>query len=343
MLLGVTMKMLKPVLLRTSWVVFVVLLGACSAHEPAPALDPLPSWSDGVVKQSILAFVQEITDPSSPDFVPADGRVAVFDNDGTLWSEKPTYTQLLFVLDRIQALAPEHPEWAEDPLFQAALAKDAAALVAAGKHGRMQLAEAALSGMTTAEFQSIVEAWIDTARHPVSGRPFTEMVFQPMLELMDFLRDSGIRVYVVSGTGLEFMRPWTYEIYGIPPENVIGTQQALRYERRHNGPVLVREGNLHFINNKEGKPIAIQRIIGRHPLIAVGNSDGDFEMLEWTTGGAGKRLGLIVHHTDAEREWAYDRESLEGRLNRAMDAAPKHGWLLIDMARDWRVVYPPTD
>jgi len=333
----------SPILVRTIFLfLLLLLLGACAAQRPEPATDPMPSWNDGPVKQSILSFVGDVTEASGGDFIPVEDRIAVFDNDGTLWSEKPTYFQLLFILDRIRALAPEHPEWQSQQPFQAVLENDLAALKAAGEHGLLELAGVAQAGMTTVEFEAMVSSWISAARHPVSGRPYTEMVFQPMLELLDFLRANGFSVYIVSGGGIDFMRPWADDVYGIPLQNVFGSSQELRYERRDDGPVLVREAKLHFIDDKAGKPIGIQRFIGRRPVIAAGNSDGDFEMLDWTTSGSGPRLGLIVHHTDAQREWAYDRESSEGRLDRALDAAPTHGWMIVDMARDWRVVYPPA-
>jgi len=319
----------------------VLLLAGCAAQQNGQTPDSLQSWSEGSVKQAILGFVEGVTDASDEAFVPAGERVAVFDNDGTLWSEKPTYFQLLFILDRIRALAPQHPEWQTQQPFQAVLENDAAALKAAGEHGLLQLAGAAQSGMTTDAFAAIVSDWIATARHPVTGRPLTSMVYQPMLELMDFLRGNGFEVYIVSGGGVEFMRPWAEEIYDVPPQNVIGSSPELRYESRADGPVLVREGQIHFINDKSGKPIGIHRFIGRRPILAVGNSDGDYEMLDWTTSGDGRRLGLILHHTDGQREWAYDRESSEGRLDRALDAAPQRGWELIDMSRDWKVVFPP--
>jgi phosphoserine phosphatase len=333
----------NSVLTRTFCLLSLLLLAACAAAPAGQEPDPLPSWNDGAIKQSIVDFVTVVSDAGNPDFIAPSERVAVFDNDGTLWSEKPTYFQLLFIADRIRTMAPDHPEWLSQQPFKALLENDMQALAAAGEHGLIELAMPALAGMTSAEFDAIVSEWMATARHPVSGRPYTGMVFQPMLELLDFLRDKGFEVYIVSGGGIDFMRPWAEEVYGIPPENVIGSSLALRYEQQEAGPVLVREPNMHFINDKGGKPVGIQRHIGRRPVIAAGNSDGDYEMLQWTAGGEGPRLGLIVHHTDAEREWAYDRQSSEGRLDRALDDAAAAGWLLIDMARDWRVVFPPAD
>jgi hypothetical protein len=316
----------------------VLILTACAAAPP-PA-DPLPSWNPGVAKSSIIDFVRSVSDADSDGFVPAAERVAVFDNDGTLWSEKPTYFQLLFIFDRIRAMAPGHPEWRSTQPFRAVLENDLQALAAEGEHGLVTLAMAAQANLTTDEFAAAVEDWTATARHPVSGQPYTSMVFQPMLELLDYLRASDFSVYIVSGGGIAFMRPWTERVYGVPPENVVGSSQELRYEERGGKPAILREGQIHFINDKAGKPVGIQRFIGRRPILAAGNSDGDFEMLQWTTAGDGPRLGLIVHHTDADREWAYDRRSNEGRLDRALDAAPGNGWLVVDMARDWAAVYP---
>jgi len=335
------MHIRNVILIRTVSLVVVLLLSACAATRTDPLSEALPSWNQGPARQSILDFVADVTRAGGPNFVPAEQRVAVFDNDGTLWSEKPTYFQLLFILDRVRALAAEHPEWRSEQPFQAVLENDMASLAASGEHGLFELINATQAGMTSDEFESIVSDWMAAARHPVSGRPYTEMVFQPMLELMDYLRSNGFDVYIVSGGGIDFMRPWVDDVYGVPPENVVGTTMELVYQDTADGPVLVRQGKIHFINDKAGKPVGIHRFIGRRPLIAVGNSDGDYEMLKWTTSGNGRRLGVIVHHTDAEREWAYDRASNEGHLERALDEAASAGWVVIDMARDWRVVYPP--
>jgi len=318
-----------------------LLVGACTAARgPGPA-DPLPSWHEGATRQTILSFVADVSDPAHPDFVPAAERVAVFDNDGTLWSEKPTYFQLLFIFDRIRSMADAHPEWRSTQPLQAVLENDMEGLAAAGTEGLVTLAMTAQADLTTDEFAAMVADWTATAKHPVSGRPFTSMVFQPMLELLDYLRANGFSVYIVSGGGIDFMRPWVERVYGVPPENVIGSSPELRYDMRGEEPVIMRERAMHFINDKAGKPVGIQRFIGRRPILAAGNSDGDYEMLEWTTAGDGPRLGLLIHHTDAAREWAYDRESSEGRLDRALDAAPGYGWLVVDMTRDWAVVFPP--
>lgn len=323
---------------KTTALVLILLITACAANHPAP--DPLPSWTDGSAKQQIVEFVSQVTDSDSNGFVPPSKRIATFDNDGTLWSEKPTYFQLLFILDRVKSMAADHPEWKTTQPFQAVLENDMATLKAAGEHGLIELAMATHAGMTTQEFETIVNNWLATARHPTTGKPYNTMVYQPMLELLDYLRAHSFKVFIVSGGGLEFMRPWTEAIYGIPPDQVVGSSIETRYEIRDGQAVLVRLPELHFIDDKDTKPVAINRFIGQRPILAAGNSDGDFEMLQWTTSGKGKRLGLLVHHTDAEREWAYDRESSEGRLDRGLDEAEENGWLLIDMARDWQKIYP---
>ena len=333
---------------------FVLLLGSIVALGCAPspgtnakpeattsaAADPLPSWNNGPVKTAIVDFVATVTDTSSPDFVPEPERIATIDNDGTLWSEQPGYFQLLFVLDRVKALAPEHPEWATTQPFKAVLDGDMESLVAAGEHGLLELMMATHAGMTTSEFEAIVTNWITTARHPTTGRPFTEMVFQPMLEVLDYLRANGFKTFIVSGGGIEFMRPWVEEVYGIPPEQVVGSSVKTRFEMTDNGPVLRRLPEIDFIDDKEGKPVGINSHIGRRPIAAFGNSDGDLQMLQWTTAGDGARLGVIIHHTDAEREWAYDRGSHIGGLATALDEAPDWGWVVVDMKNDWKAIYP---
>jgi phosphoserine phosphatase len=246
----------------------------------------------------------------------------------------------LFILERVGAMAADHPEWRTTQPFQAVLENDWASLKETGEHGLVELAMATQAGITTDEFESIVKDWVANARHPETGKPYTQMVYQPMLELIDYLKTNDFKVFIVSGGGIEFMRPWTEAVYGIPPDQVVGSSFETRYEVRDGKPVIVREPKMHFIDDKDTKPIAINRFIGRRPILAAGNSDGDFQMLEWTTSGAGRRLGLLVHHTDAEREWAYDRKSSEGRLDKGLDEAGPRGWLLIDMARDWKVVYP---
>jgi phosphoserine phosphatase len=300
---------------------------------------PLPSWNDSESRNQIISFVGAVTDPGSPDFVPALERIAVFDNDGTLWSEQPVYFQLVFAIDRVRALAADNPEWKTTQPFQTALEGDMEALVAAGKPGLLELLMASHAGVTTTEFAAIVLDWIASARHPRFDRPFTELVYQPMLELLDYLRDNGFQTWVVSGGGIEFMRPWAYGVYGVPPEQVIGSSIKTRFELRDGEPVLVRLPEINFIDDKEGKPVAINQFIGRRPIAAFGNSDGDLQMLQWTTAGEGRRLGVIIRHTDAEREWAYDRESHIGRLDQALDEAAELGWVVVDMKEDWGRVY----
>jgi hypothetical protein len=311
-----------------------------ASHAPSQSAAPgLQSWNEGGAKQQILDFVARVTDPRSPDFVPEPERIAVFDNDGTLWAEQPAYVQLLFAIDRVKALAPEHPEWKSTQPFQAVLEGDMEALAAAGHHGLLELVMATHAGMTTEEFEAVVTQWLATARHPTSGRPYTEMVYRPMLELLHYLRDNGFKTFIVSGGGIEFMRPWTESVYGISPEQVIGSSIKTKFELRDGRPALVRLPEIDFIDDKEGKPVGINSHIGRRPIAAFGNSDGDLQMLEWTTAGDGARLGVLIHHTDAEREWAYDRESHIGRLDRGLDEAAARGWTVVSMKDDWNAIY----
>ncbi len=332
------MKQTKTVLPWLTGLIFILVFNISNAGQIAT--DPLPAWNSGTTKQRIIDFVARVTDSNISTFVPVNERIATFDNDGTLWSEKPTYFQLLFIIDRVKSMADDHPEWKTTQPFKAVLDNDMAALKAAGKHGLLELTIATHAGMTTEAFELIVKDWLATTRHPTTGRAFTQMVYQPMLELINYLRANDFKVFIVSGGGLEFMRPWTESVYGIPPDQVVGSSVETRYEVREGKPVIVREPKIHFIDDKDTKPVAINRFIGRRPILAAGNSDGDFEMLEWTTSGDGARLGLLVHHTDAEREWAYDRDSSEGRLDRGLDEADQKGWLLIDMAQDWKQIYP---
>ena len=332
---------MKQSKIASSWftgLVIILFSGSVSAGQTT--VDPLPSWNSGTTRQHIIDFVAGVTDPDNSAYVPVNERIATFDNDGTLWSEKPTYFQLLFIFDRVKQMAADHPEWKTTEPFKAVLENDMTALHAAGMHGLLELAMATHAGMTTDEFAVVVRKWLETARHPTTGRAYTQMVYQPMLELINYLRANEFTVFIVSGGGIEFMRPWTEAVYGIPPEQVVGSSIETRYEVRDGKPVIVRDPKIHFIDDKETKPVAINRFIGRRPILAGGNSDGDFEMLEWSTAGDGARLGLLVHHTDAEREWAYDRESSEGRLVRGLDEAGERGWLLIDMAQDWKEIYP---
>jgi phosphoserine phosphatase len=302
--------------------------------------EPLASWSDGQAKQTIIEFVAAVTEADSPDFVPEPERIAVFDNDGALWVEQPLYTQLAFVLERLRELAGDHPQWREEQPFKAALEGDKAALGEAGMAGVMQLLMATHAGMTSTEFDAIVADWLETARHPRFERPYTELVYQPMLELLEYLRENGFKTFIVSGGGIAFLRPWTERVYGIPPEQVVGSQIALEYNLVDGEPSLVRQSEIAFVDDKAGKPVGIQRHIGRRPILAFGNSDGDYQMLEWTTAGEGRRLGLLLHHDDAEREYAYDRESHMGRLDKGLDDAADKGWILVSMQRDWARVFP---
>ena len=305
---------------------------------------PLASWSDGGPRQAILAFVERVTRKGSPDYVAPAARIAVFDNDGTLWSEQPMYVQLAFAIDRVKALSPSHPEWATAQPFKAAIDGDMKALAASGERGLLELVMATHAGNTTEEFERIVADWIATARHPGTGRLYTEMVYQPMLELLAYLRANGFKTFIVSGGGVEFMRPWAEQVYGVPPEQVIGSSIKTRYELRGGRPVLTRLPELNFLDDKDGKPVAIHQHIGRRPIAAFGNSDGDFQMLDWTSAGPGPRLALLVHHDDAAREAAYDRGSHIGRLARGLDEAATRGWIVASMKHDWKRVFkaPPA-
>ena len=324
---------------RFTFIFCLILILIASIHARAER-DPLASWNDGTAKQAIVDFVAAVTDKGGPDYVPPAKRIAVFDNDGTLWSEKPAYFQLLFAIDRIKALASQHPEWKTQQPFKAVLENDIKALAASGEKGLIQLVMASHAGMTTDEFEQIVTDWLATARHPKFKRPYTDLVFQPMLELLAHLRANGFKTFIVSGGGIEFMRPFTEKVYGIPPEQVIGSSIKTKFELRDGKPVLVRLPEIFFIDDKAGKPVGIQKFIGRRPIAAFGNSDGDLQMLQWAAAGSGKRLMLIVHHTDAEREWAYDRKSPIGHLDKALDEANARGWTVVDMKKDWKVIYP---
>jgi phosphoglycolate phosphatase-like HAD superfamily hydrolase len=309
------------------------------ASTPAAQADPLPSWNDGATKKAIVDFVSRVTRQGGPDFVPPSERIATFDNDGTLWSEQPIYFQLAFALDRVKALAPKHPEWKQEQPFKGIVEGDMKAVAAAGEKGLLEIIGATHAGSTTEAFEKLVTDWMATARHPRLNRPYTDLVFQPMLELLAFLRANGFKTFIVSGGGVEFMRPWTERVYGIPPEQVVGSRAKVQYQVKDGRPELLRLAAIDHIDDKAGKPVGIHQVIGRRPIAAFGNSDGDFEMLEWTTAGSGPRFGLIVHHTDAAREWAYDRDSHIGTLARALDEAPKRGWILADMKQDWKVIY----
>lgn len=307
----------------------------------AQTAGPLPSWNDGKAKQSIIAFVAKTTKKGSPDFVPTAERIATFDNDGTLWAEQPMYFQLLFALDRVKTLAPQHPEWKEKEPFASLLKGDVQAALVGGEHAILDIFMTTHAGMTTEEFEKVVKDWIATATHPTTKRLCIEMVYQPMLEVLAYLRANGFKTFIVSGGGIEFMRPWTEKVYGIPPEQVVGSSIKTKFEMRDGKPVLVRLPELNFNDDKEGKPVGINQHIGRRPIAAFGNSDGDLQMLQWTTAGQRPGFALYVHHTDAEREWAYDRKSSIGRLDKGLDEAMAKGWTVVDMKQDWKVIYPP--
>ncbi len=307
----------------------------------ASSKDPLPSWNDGPSKKAIIDFVTITTKAGSSDFIPIPERIACFDNDGTLWSEQPMYFQFAFVMDRVKALAPQHPEWKDTQPFKAVLEGDVKTALSGGEKSMMDLMMATHAGTTTEEFNKIVKDWLVTARHPRSNRPYTEMVFQPMLELLNYLRANGYKTYIVSGGGIDFMRPWTEAVYGIPPEQVIGSSLKLKYSMRDSGPVIEKLPEVNFVDDKAAKPVGIQQHIGRRPVFTAGNSDGDYEMLQWTSTATGyPRFGLIVHHTDDVREWAYDRTSSIGKLDRGLNDASKYNWLIVDMKMDWKKIYP---
>jgi hypothetical protein len=317
----------------------LILIGLGILAREALA-DPLPSWNDGQTKQAIVEFVRTVTDKSSLHYVPPAQRIATFDNDGTLWCEQPMYFQGFFAFDRIRALAPQHPEWKEKQPFKAVLENDMKALAAAGEKGSAEILMTTHAGMTTEEFEKIVKDWFATAGHPRFNRPFTDLVYQPILELLVYLRENGFTTYIVSGGGVEFMRPWTEKVYGIPPEQVVGSSIKLKLEIRDGKPVLMRLAEIDFIDDGPGKPVGIQKFVGRRPIAAFGNSDGDLQMLQWAAAGKGPRFMLLVHHTDAEREWTYDRHSPIGRLDKALDEAQRRGWTVVDMKKDWKKVFP---
>ena len=317
-----------------------IALAAALALASLAAAEPLPSWNEGQAKHAIVDFVQRVTTAGGADFVPKPERIAVFDNDGTLWSEQPMYFQLFFALDRVKVLAPQHPEWKDKEPFASLLRGDLKSALAGGEKAILEIVMATHAGMTTGEFEQIVKDWVATARHPTTQRSYTEMVFQPMLEVLAYLRMNGFKTFIVSGGGIEFMRPWTEKVYGIPPQQVIGSSIKTQFAMRDGQPVLVRLPELNFIDDKDGKPVGINLYIGRRPIAAFGNSDGDLQMLQWTTAGQGPRLALLVRHTDAKREWAYDRKSKIGHLDKALDEAINRGWTAVDMQQDWKVIYP---
>lgn len=324
----------------TLLVLMVAFLGGGASAQTA---DPLPSWNDGAVKTSVMSFVTRVTTEGSPDFVPVPQRIATFDNDGTLWCEQPIYFQLAFALDNIKTMAPRHPEWKTTQPFKALLQKDMKALAASGEKGLLNIMAVTHSGMTTEEFARNVIDWTKTTRHPRFNRPYTEMVYQPMLELLAYLRANGFKTFVVSGGGVEFMRPWMEKVYGIPPEQIVGSSGVVKLQNGPGGkPELMKLPKVEFVDDGPGKPVGINRFIGRRPIFAFGNSDGDLQMLQWTMAGEGARFAGVVRHTDAEREYAYDRQSKIGKLDKALDEAAAKGWAVVDMKRDWKTVFPET-
>ena len=303
--------------------------------------DPLPSWNDGPVKTSIIEFVHRTTTQGAPDFVVPEQRVAVFDNDGTLWTEQPYYFQLAFAFDQVKALAPKHPEWKGKQPFKGIIEGDLKSALSTGMKGLEQILAVTHAGMTTDEFAKSVSAWTQTARHPRFHRPYTELVYQPMLELLTYLRANGFKTFIVSGGGVEFMRPWMDKVYGIPPEQIVGSSGVVKFEIGRDGqPQLIKTAKIEFIDDGPGKPVGINRFIGRKPILAFGNSDGDLQMLQWTMAGEGPHFAGLVHHTDAEREYAYDRQSKFGKLDKALDEAAARNWAVVDMKKDWKTIFP---
>lgn len=326
--------------LKRSVACLSLAFAACAEPAAQPAAQTvLPSWNEGPARAAIIDFVTRVTTQGSPDYVPPEARIATFDNDGTLWTEQPFYNQLAFAAARVKQLAPQHPEWKTKQPFAGILSGDWRAAATAGEKGLMELMAVTHTGNTTEEFARIVEHFIETARHPTLGKRYTDLTYVPMKELIDYLHANGFKVFIVSGGGVEFMRPWVERVYGVPQERVIGSRARVKYQVRDGMPVLVRLPEVDLFDDKAGKPVGIHQMIGRRPIAAFGNSDGDFEMLEWVTAGKGPRFGLLVHHTDAEREFAYDRDSYVGRLSKALDAAPERGWIVVDMKNDWNRIF----
>jgi len=325
-------------ILRLLFAFALVVLCATVARAQT---DPLPSWNDGAPKRAIIDLVARVTNENGPDFVPPPERIATFDNDGTLWCEQPFYVQMAFAFDRIKAMAPQHPEWTTKQPFMALLQGDVKTAATAGEKGILSVIAATHSGMTVSQFEQEVRDWIKTARHPRFNKPYNELIYQPMLEVLNYLRANGFKTFIVSGGGVDFMRPWAPAAYGIPPEQIVGSSGVLEFRSNKDGaPELLKTPKIQFIDDGPGKPVGISMYIGRQPIIAFGNSDGDLQMLQYTTSGSGARLGLYVHHDDAEREYAYDRKSMIGRLDKGLDEAAIKGWPVISMKRDWKRVFP---
>ncbi|MFT3823711.1 MAG: HAD family hydrolase [Chitinophagaceae bacterium] len=335
----------KPVVICCLSIIIITGL-YCNAPLKKPGQpgngDPLPSWNEGTSKKAILDFVNNATHEGNTGFIPVEDRIACFDNDGTLWTEQPVYTQLLFAIDRIKALAPQHPEWKTKEPYKSILAGDIAGALQSGEKGLVEMVMTTHVGMSSDEFTTIVKDWIKTAQHPRFHKPYTACVYQPMLELLAYLRANQFKTFIVSGGGIEFMRPWTQETYGIPSEQVVGSGIKTKFEERNGQPILLRTAAVNFVDDKQGKPVGILEHIGKRPVAAFGNSDGDFQMLQWTTSGNGLRFGLIVHHDDGEREYAYDRGSPIGTLERGLDEAPQRGWIVVSMKNDWKKIFPDS-
>ena len=333
-------EMRRRMMIVAVWLLLVLIGGSpLGAAEPAKS-EALSSWNDGAGKKSIVDFVTRVTREGGPDYVKPEERIATFDHDGTLWAEQPMYFQIAFAMDRVRALAPKHPQWKTKQPFKAVLDRDIKALAALGETGFLKIMAATHTGITTDDFANIVADWLATARHPRFDRPYTELVYQPMLELLSFLRANGFKTFIVSGGGVEFMRVFTERVYGISPEQVVGSSGVVRFQLRPDGkPVLLKDSKIEFVDDGPGKPVGINRFIGRRPVFAFGNSDGDQQMLQWTAAGSGARFMGLVHHTDAEREWAYDRKSPVGRLDKALDEANAKGWTVANMKTEWKRVF----
>jgi haloacid dehalogenase-like hydrolase len=327
-----------------TWIV-AILMARFVFADPANAADPLPSWNDGATKSAITSFITKATTEGGKGFVPQPDRIATFDNDGTLWCEMPMYFQMMFAFDRIRETAGKHPEWKDQEPFKAVLDNNLAEFGRTGQKGLLEVIATTHAGMTVEEFHKIVRQWMHTAKHPRFHRPYDQLTYQPMHELLVYLRANGFTTFIVSGGGVEFMRPWAPKVYGIPPQQIVGSSGMVKFEMQSGTPVLLKEPKVEFIDDGPGKPVGINRFIGQQPVMAFGNSDGDLEMLQWTTEGEPDRgmprFGLIVHHTDAVREYAYDRDSKVGRLDKAWDEALKKGWTVVDMKKDWKVIFPP--
>jgi len=321
---------------------FSLSIFSCQTEIPKeePTVEYLQSWNDGIVKQNIINFVEEVTDKASPNFIDVEDRIATFDNDGNLWAEQPYYFQFRFAIDMIQKMAPEHPEWKDDELFQAAINNDIETVLHSGDDGIARIMMTSHTGSTAEEFEATVTEWINTAKHPTTGKLYKEMVYQPMLELLDYLRANDFKLFIVSGGGIDFMRAFADEVYNIPKDQIIGSTIETDFVITKEGPKIIRLPELDFNNDKKGKAIAIHRHIGRIPVFASGNSDGDLQMMQYSDSGKGKRFLLYLHHTDADREWAYDRDSHIGRLDKGLDQAKEKDWTVIDMKKDWKVIYP---